>query len=67
MANANDIRVIAAMGDKFEKFQTMARMCKEQPATRGYAEAQMSRILETMNPAERLELRRALLAAGGKK
>lgn len=65
--NGKDERVTKALGTKFEQFQKLALMVKEQPATRRYAESQMARMLEAMSPTERLELRQALLAAGASK
>lgn len=62
-----DARVRNAMGDKFETFRKLALMAMEQPATREYVEREMGRILDTMTAPERLELRRALVAAGVRK
>lgn len=55
-----DQAVVEAMGSRFAEIQKLAAMAKEQPATLRYAEGQIAKILETMTPAERLALRKAL-------
>lgn len=64
--DSKDQRIVDALGSKFEQFQKLALMAKEQPATRKFAEAEMARLLNTMSQAERVELHKALLAAGGR-
>ncbi len=64
MKTRNDGAVIRAMGTNFERFQKLAALAKEQPATRGWAEAEMARILNAMSPNERITLRKALIDAG---
>lgn len=60
----SDARVVAAMGDKFAQFQAIARKAyRADPATRQAAEREMAALLETMSPVERVDLRRALIAA----
>lgn len=57
--------VTAALGAEFEKFQALARMVAEQPATRPYAEREMARLLEAMPEDRRIAIRAALLAEMG--
>lgn len=63
-ATAKDRRVIRALDPHFETFRLLAVKAANEPAARPGVEAEMAVLLNAMSPSARLELRRALKAAG---
>ena len=59
-----DLRVRKALGVMFDQFQKLAVQATEGPEARKLAEKEMAVLLGTFTTAERVELRKALLAVG---
>jgi hypothetical protein len=59
-----DAAIAALLGPDFPKFQKLALMVKEQPATRPFAEQEMRKVLEAWPIPRRKALGAALIRAG---